>query len=201
MRSVVSEGESKTLIRQRRIVQAIFVFINLVLIDSRLPGITWVIIGGVFWAAVIVITVTNGPIVCSWICWLGAAQDWAEPLAKRRWKLNPNFWRMFVLIVAVLWAPFSWLIRPENYDAITIPFGLEYGKLESHYLQAAFFVIVGLSVMVFGKRGACLNFCPLLMVARLMRAKNLLQSFRIKTVLGKPIVLNMIPPSDRVPQG
>ncbi|MDX2128207.1 MAG: 4Fe-4S binding protein [Chloroherpetonaceae bacterium] len=194
MRSVTSEAESKSVRRQRQAVQAIFVFINLVLIDTRLPSLTWAVIGGVFWTAIIVITITNGPIVCSWVCWLGAAQDWAEPLAKRRWKLSPSFWRGFMLAVAVLWAPFSWLIRPELLNSIAIPFGFDYTDLQAHFLQAGFFLVVGLSVAVLGKRGACLHFCPLLMVSRMMRMKNFFSSLRIRQLFGKPIVLNAVVP-------
>lgn len=193
MRQAESEEESKALLWQRRAVQAMFVVINLVLIETRLPSVVWVVVGGIFWSAVIVITVTNGPIVCSWVCWLGAAQDWAEPLARRRVKLNANFWRAFTLAVAVLWAPVSWLIRPDTMHLITVPFGFNYTNLDAHLLQAAFFVMVGASVMLLGKRGACVHFCPLLLVARWARLKNWTRSFRLSKVFGKPVIINQQP--------
>lgn len=192
-RSVASEAEARALRRQRRAVQFVFVAFNLILIDSRLPSLVWTIVGGMFWLSVIVITITNGPIVCSWVCWLGAAQDWAEPLAKRRWKANPNFWRPFVLMVAVLWAPVSWLIRPETMHSLIAPFGIDYTNLNAHILQAAFFLLVGASVMILGKRGACVCFCPLLLVARISRLKNWFESLQLHRWLGKPIVANETP--------
>lgn len=193
MRSAVSEAEAKALRRQRRVVQVIFVAINLILVDSRLPSLVWAVVGGAFWLAVIVITITNGPIVCSWVCWLGAAQDWAEPLAKRRWTPNPNFWRPFVLLIAIFWAPVSWLIRPELMNSVTAPFGFDYTAMDAHILQAVFFIAVGLSVSVLGKRGACIAFCPLLLVARLARLKNWLPQLRLSHWRGKPIVINDTP--------
>lgn len=192
-RSVESEEEAKALRRQRRAVQAVFVALNLILVDSRLPGVAWVVIGGMFWLAVIVITITNGPIVCSWVCWLGAAQDWAEPLAKRRWKANPNFWRPFVLIVAALWAPVSWLVRPDTMHSLVAPFGISYTTLNAHVLQAAFFLLVGASVMILGKRGACVCFCPLLLVARVARLKKRFEFFQLHRWLGRPIVASETP--------
>ncbi|MCS7211717.1 MAG: 4Fe-4S binding protein [Chloroherpetonaceae bacterium] len=190
---MASEEEARALRRQRRLVQVIFVAINLILVDSRLPSVVWAVVGGAFWLAVVVITITNGPIVCSWVCWLGAAQDWAEPLAKRRWKPNPSFWRPFVLLVAIFWAPVSWLIRPEVMYSLTAPFGFDYTALEAHILQAVFFIVVGLSVAVLGKRGACIAFCPLLLVARLMRLKNWLPQLRFSYWLRKPIIINGTP--------
>jgi len=52
-RSATSEEEANALRRQRRIVQAIFVAINLILVDSRLPSLVWTIVGGAFWLAVL----------------------------------------------------------------------------------------------------------------------------------------------------
>lgn len=192
-RSVESEEEAKALRRQRRVAQVIFVALNLILVDSRLPSVAWTVVGGAFWLAVIAITITNGPIVCSWVCWLGAAQDWAEPLAKRRWKANPNFWRPFVLIVAVLWAPVSWLVRPDTMRSLVAPFGIDYANLNAHILQALFFLAVGASVMILGKRGACVCFCPLLLVARVARLKQWFESFQLHRWLGRPIVANNVP--------
>jgi len=191
-KSATSEEKANALRRQRRIVQAIFVAINLILIDSRLPSLVWTIVGGAFWLAVIVITITNGPIVCSWVCWLGAAQDWAEPLAKRRWRANPNFWRPFVLVIAVLWAPISWLIRPDTMHSLVAPFGITYTDLNAHVLQALFFVVVGASVMVLGKRGACVSFCPLLLVARVVRVKQWFLSLRWHRWFEKPLIVNTV---------
>ncbi len=195
MRRAESEAESVALRRRRQVVQACFVFINLVLLDTRLPSFAWAFIGGVFWLAVIIITITNGPIVCSWVCWLGAAQDWAEPLAKRRVKLNPNFWRGFTLAVAVLWAPFSWLVRPDTMHSLVAPFGVDYTHLDAHILQAAFFIAVGASVTVLGKRGACVYFCPLLMVARVARMKNWFESMRLHKRFGKALIIHQQPVS------
>lgn len=195
MHKTVSESESKLIRRQRAAIQTLFVFVNLVLIDTRLPGVIWVVVGGIFWATVIMVTIANGPVVCSWICWLGTAQDWAEPLAKRRFKLNPNFWRLITLAVAVLWAPFAWLIRPEIAGSIVAPFGISYDTLDAHLLQLGFFIAVGLSVAVFGKRGACVYFCPLLLVSRVSRARNYLTSLRLEKFFGKPVIRNLAPPA------
>ncbi len=197
MRHAETEEESRTLIWIRRAVQGVFVMINLILIDTRLPSLVWAVVGGVFWAAVIVITLTNGPIICSWVCWLGAAQDWAEPIAQRRVKLDPKFWRGFTLVVAVLWAPVSWLIRPDTMHVLTNPFGFNYTNLNAHILQATFFVVVGLSVAVLGKRGACVHFCPLLLAARLVRLKNWMRPLRISKVFGKPLIINQQPAKRR----
>lgn len=193
MRQAESEEESLTLRRQRRVVQVAFVALNLILIDARLPSLVWVIVGGFFWLAVIVITITNGPVVCSWVCWLGAAQDWAEPIARRRIKLNPNFWRALTLAVAVLWAPFSWLVRPDTMHSLVVPFGFNYNNLDAHILQAMFFIVVGASVAVLGKRGACVYFCPLLMVSRITRMKRWFQSVRLHRLFGKSLVIHQQP--------
>lgn len=175
--------------RQRRFVQALFVFVNLVLVDARVTGWLWAAIGIVFWITVIGVTIANGPTVCSWVCWLGTAQDWAEPLAKRRWRLHPTFWRVFVLILAIVWAPFLWLIHPEVLGSVVAPFGIGYGSMHAHLLQLIFFVIIGLSVMVLGKRGACIYFCPLLLITRIARTKQLFTSLRrslhFSRILGK----------------
>jgi polyferredoxin len=198
MNTAATLHEPRRIRLARRSVQAFFVLINLVLIDVRLPGVMWVIIGGVFWATVIIITLTNGPIICSWVCWLGAAQDWAEPLAKRRVMLNPTFWRTLTLIVAVLWAPFTWLIRPDVISSTVMPFGLSYTNLHAHFLQVGFFMVAALSVMLLGKRGACICFCPLLFVSRVVRSaarlQGTLKAFRLKTIFGKRIVINTSPP-------
>lgn len=193
MRRAETEEDSRMLIWQRRAVQVVFVAINLILVETRLPSLVWVVVGGFFWAAVVIITLTNGPIICSWVCWLGAAQDWAEPIARRRVKLDPKFWRSFTLAVAVLWVPVSWLIRPDTMHMLTIPFGFNYTNLNAHVLQVAFFVVIGLSVAVLGKRGACVHFCPLLLVARVMRVKNWMRFLRISKIFGKPIIINQQP--------
>ncbi len=192
-RSVESDEEAKKLRRWRTAVQIIFVGVNLVLVDSRLPSLAWAVVGGVFWLAVVIITITNGPIVCSWVCWLGAAQDWAEPLAKRRWSLNPDFWRPFVLVIAVFWAPCSWILRPETIGSVVAPFGIDYTDISAHLLQLLFFLMVGASVMLLGKRGACVCFCPLLMVARIVRFKTWVQAMRLHRWLKKPIIISQVP--------
>ena len=195
MYRTATEAEARKIKWQRRCVQAIFVAFNLVLIEGGLPGFWWTLLGAFFWITIIFITVTNGPVVCSWICWLGTAQDWAEPIAKRRIRLNPKVWRLATLIGLVIWAPASWLIQPETFSPIVTPFGLNADRLVFHLFQLGFFILVGLSVTLFGKRGSCIYFCPLLMVSRMSRYAEAVKKFRLPRLLGKPIVINTAKPN------
>lgn len=69
--------------RRRRVLQIIFVFVNLALVESHIPGMLWLVIGSIFWIALIFIAASGSSLICGTMCWVGAIQDFAEPLLVR----------------------------------------------------------------------------------------------------------------------
>ncbi len=156
--------------RRRRLVQLVFIFVNLALVEAHLPGPLWLAIGGIFWAGLIGVTIAGSGLVCGSMCWIGAIQDIFEPFARPRVRLDPKFGRAVVLTLLVLWIPLGWLVLPgiAAHDRMPIDFSLAW---ERHLFQFALAALAALSVVVLGKRGICRYLCPFnSIVATLRRA-------------------------------
>lgn len=150
-------------------VQAIFIFINLVLIETHLPGMLWVAIGGVFWVTMILLAAVGGSWMCGWVCWIGSMQDFAEPFARSRVQLNARWGRNITLIVLISWVPVVWWLMPEVKAAVYTPFGVSLDTWTRHLFQVGLMLVIALSVMVLGKRGICKYLCPFNRVVRIVR--------------------------------
>ncbi len=152
-----SEGMSPA--RRRRLVQLVFVFVNLALVEVHLPGPLWLAIGGIFWLGVLGITLAGSGLVCGSMCWIGAIQDIFEPFARSRVHLNANIGRAVTLTLLVLWMPLGWIALPSlaAHDRMPIDFSLAW---ERHLFQFALAALTALSVVVLGKRGICRYLCP-----------------------------------------
>jgi polyferredoxin len=152
-----SEGISPA--RRRRLVQLVFVFVNLALVETHLPGPLWLAIGGIFWAGLVGVTLAGSGLVCGSMCWIGAIQDFFEPFARSRVRLDPNLGRAATLTLLVLWMPLGWVVLPDiaAHDRMPIDFSLAW---ERHLFQFAIAALAALSVLVLGKRGICRYLCP-----------------------------------------
>jgi polyferredoxin len=145
--------------RRRRLVQLVFVFVNLALVEVHLPGPLWLAIGGIFWLGVLGITLAGSELVCGSMCWIGAIQDIFEPFARPRVRLNANIGRGVTLTLLVLWMPLGWIALPglAAHDRMPIDFSLAW---ERHLFQFALAALTALSVVALGKRGICRYLCP-----------------------------------------
>jgi polyferredoxin len=162
------EGLSPT--RRRRLVQLIFIFVNLALVETHLPGPLWVVIGGIFWIGLIGVTLAGSGLVCGSMCWIGAIQDIFEPFARPRVRLDAKLGRAVTLTLLVLWIPLGWVAVPAlaAHDRMPIDFSLAW---ERHAFQFALAALAALSVVFLGKRGICRYLCPFnSIVATLRRA-------------------------------
>jgi len=156
--------------RRRRILQILFVFVNLALVEAHLPGPLWLAIGGLFWVALIAITLAGSPLVCGVMCWIGAIQDIFEPFARPRIRLDARFGRALTFAVVVLWMPIGWLLLPAVASHDRVPIDLS-PVWQRHLFQIALGAGVALSVVFLGKRGICRYLCPFTsIVATLRRA-------------------------------
>jgi polyferredoxin len=164
----ISEGISPA--RRRRLVQLVFVFVNLGLVETHLPGPLWLAIGGVFWVGLLGVTLAGSGLVCGSMCWIGAIQDIFEPFARPRVHLDAKFGRAVTFTLLVLWMPLGWVVLPgiAAHDRMPIDFSLAW---ERHLFQFALAALAALSVVVLGKRGICRYLCPFnSIVATLRRA-------------------------------
>lgn len=154
---VASDGLSPG--RRRRLVQVIFVFVNLALVEVHLPGPLWLAIGATFWAALIGVTISGSNLVCGTMCWIGAIQDIFEPFARPRLVLDARMARSVTLAILVLWMPIGWFVLPDlaAHDRMPINFSLSW---ERHLFQAILAIFVAASVAFLGKRGLCRYLCP-----------------------------------------
>lgn len=152
-----SEGISPA--RRRRLVQIVFVFVNLALVETHLPGPLWLAIGGIFWVGLIGVTLAGSGLVCGSMCWIGAIQDFFEPFARPRVRLDAKLGRAVTFTLVVLWMPLGWLVLPgiAAHDRMPIDFSLAW---ERHLFQFALAALTALSVVVLGKRGICRYLCP-----------------------------------------
>jgi polyferredoxin len=145
--------------RRRRLVQILFVFVNLALVETHLPGPLWLGVGAVFWLALVGISVAGSGLVCGTMCWIGAIQDFFEPFAQSRLRLDARFGRAVTLTLLILWMPIGWLIEPSLAAHDRSPLNVSFGW-ERHLFQFGLAALVAGSVAVFGKRGICRYFCP-----------------------------------------
>ncbi len=145
--------------RRRRLVQVLFIFVNLALVETHLPGPLWLAVGGIFWLALVGITVAGSGLVCGTMCWIGAIQDIFEPFARPRIRLDARFGRAVVLALLLLWMPLGWLVMPElaAHDVTPIDLNLAW---ERHAFQFGLAALAATSVMFLGKRGLCRYLCP-----------------------------------------
>ena len=153
----ISEGLSPE--RRRRLVQVLFIFVNLALVETHLPGPLWLAVGGVFWLALVGITVAGSGLVCGTMCWIGAIQDIFEPFARSRIRVDARFGRAVVLGLLLLWMPIGWLIMPElaAHDVTPLDLSLAW---ERHAFGFGLALLAAASVMILGKRGLCRYLCP-----------------------------------------
>ena len=145
--------------RRRRILQLLFVFVNLALVEAHLPGPLWLAVGGIFWLALVGISVAGSNLVCGTMCWIGAIQDIFERFARPRLRLDARIGRGFTLALLIVWMPIGWLVLPRHaaHDRMPLDAGLGW---ERHAFQFALAAIVAASVLVLGKRGICRYLCP-----------------------------------------
>lgn len=153
----IEEGLSPA--RRRRLLQIIFVFVNLALVETHLPGPLWLAVGGIFWLALIGVSVAGSGLVCGTMCWIGAIQDIFEPLARPRLRIDARFGRAFTLALLVLWMPIGWLVLPNIAAHDRTPLNFSFGW-ERHLFQFVLAAVVAVSVVFLGKRGLCRYFCP-----------------------------------------
>ncbi len=152
-----SEGMSPA--RRRRLVQLVFIFVNLALVEAHLPGPLWLAIGGIFWLGLIGVTLAGSGLVCGSMCWIGAIQDIFEPFARPRVRLDAKLGRAVTLTLLVLWMPLGWIVLPglAAHDRMPIDFSLAW---ERHLFQFLLAALAASSVVVLGKRGICRYLCP-----------------------------------------
>jgi polyferredoxin len=137
----------------------LFVFVNLALVETHLPGPLWLGIGGAFWLALIGISVAGSELVCGTMCWIGAIQDFFEPFARSRLRPDARVGRAMTFTLLVLWMPIGWLIEPTLAAHDRSPLNVSFGW-ERHVFQFGLAALVAGSVAVLGKRGICRYFCP-----------------------------------------
>jgi len=161
--------------RRRRLLQLIFLFVNLSLVEAHLPGPLWLAIGGIFWMALVGISVAGSSLVCGTMCWIGTIQDIFEPLARPRFRLDARLGRAVTFTLLVLWMPIGWLIRPELATHDRTPLDAAFAW-QHHFFQVGLAALVAASVAFLGKRGICRYLCPfndvVATVRRLVRARR-----------------------------
>jgi polyferredoxin len=154
--------------RRRRLVQLLFVFVNLALVEIHLPGPLWLAIGGIFWIGILGVTLAGSGLVCGSMCWIGAIQDIFEPLAHARIHLNAKVGRAVTLALLILWMPLGWIALPglAAHDGMPIDFSLAW---ERHLFQFVLAALTALSVLALGKRGICRYLCPFNSIVAILR--------------------------------
>ncbi len=158
-----------TAARRRRVLQIIFVFVNLALVESHIPGTLWLVIGGIFWIALILIAASGSSLVCGTMCWVGAIQDFAEPLARSRVRIDPRWGRGVTLTLLLLWIPVGWLLWPHAAAHDRTPLDVDPTAWQNHLFGLGLALAIPVSVMLLGKRGICRFFCPFNSVVRVAR--------------------------------
>lgn len=159
----VVKAEREKALRQRLILQVSTALAHIFIIKFTIPNIWWAIFGLAFWASVILWAAKSGRWVCANFCWLGGVQDWLQPLAKKRVSFNPKISQYFVLFALVIWTPLVWLFTDTMFAEGELPIHFPLQGDDNVFVQAGHFIIltlIGFSVMIFGKRGACHYLCP-----------------------------------------
>jgi polyferredoxin len=159
MKTIVGGNEGLSPERRRRLAQILFVFVNLALVEVHLPGPLWFAVGGIFWLALIGVTLAGSGLVCGTMCWIGAIQDIFEPFARPRLRLDARLGRSLTFAILVVWMPVGWLLLPHlaAHDRTPLNFSLGW---ERHLFQFALAAVVAASVTFLGKRGLCRYLCP-----------------------------------------
>ncbi len=161
--SPTRSAKRNKVLRQRLILQVTTVVVHVFIVKFTIPNIWWALFGLAFWAAVIYWAARSGRWVCANFCWLGGVQDWLQALAKKRVSFNPKWSQYIVLLVLVSWTPILWLVTGSMFEKGDLPIHLPLQGDEHVLVQGAHFILltlVGFSVMIFGKRGACHYLCP-----------------------------------------
>ncbi len=161
--TVLSALKPNKALRQRFRLQLATIIVHIFIIKFTIPNIWWALFGLAFWAAVIIWAARSGRWVCANFCWLGGVQDWLEPLAKKRVSFNPKISQYLVLFVLVIWTPLVWLFTDTMFAEGELPIHFPLQGDDNFFVQAGHFIIltlIGFSVMLFGKRGACHYLCP-----------------------------------------
>ncbi len=154
--------------RRRRVIQIVFIFVNLALVEVHLPGPLWLAIGALFWIALLAITLSGSGLVCGTMCWIGAIQDIFEPFARPRLRFDARLGRAFTFAALVIWMPIGWLVVPQLAAHDRTPIDLSLGW-ERHAFQFGLAAATAFSVVLLGKRGICRYFCPFNSIVASMR--------------------------------
>ena len=155
--------------RRRRLLQILFVFVNLGLVEAHLPGPLWLAIGAAFWIALVLISAAGSPLVCGTMCWIGAIQDFAEPIARSRIRLDPRYGRGVTLAVLLLWVPIGWWLWPNAALHDRTPLDLDPNSWQRHLFGLSLALVIPASVAVLGKRGICRFLCPFNSIVAVVR--------------------------------
>jgi len=170
--------------RRRRVLQIIFVFVNLALVESHIPGALWLVIGGVFWIALVLIAASGSSLVCGTMCWVGAIQDFAEPLARSRIRIDPRWGRGLTLALLLVWIPVGWFLWPNAAAHDRTPLDLDPATWRSHLFGLGFALAIPVAVMLLGKRGICRFLCPFNTIVRLVRRDSRANSYPMAAAPG-----------------
>ena len=149
-----------TTLRRRRLLQLVFVFVNVVLVETHVPGTLWLIIGGIFWIVLVLISAAGSSLVCGTMCWIGAIQDFAEPLARPRIRIDPRWGRGLILGALLLWFPIARLVLPGAGMHDQTPLDVDPHTWPRHLFGLGLALAIPASVALLGKRGICRFLCP-----------------------------------------
>jgi len=146
--------------RRRRLLQIVFVFVNLALVETHIPGLLWLAIGSVFWIALVLISAWGSSLVCGTMCWVGAIQDFAEPIAHSRIRLDPRWGKGLTLALLFLWIPVTRFMWPDAAAHDRTPLDLDPNTWQRHLFGVGLALTIPLAVTFLGKRGICRYLCP-----------------------------------------
>ncbi len=172
-----SSKKRSKIVYKRLAIQLTFIFIHVALIKFAIPNVLWAVLGLAFWGGLVYAASRSGQWVCSTFCWLGGIQDLMFPFAKKRVNFNPKISQYITLALLVVWVPLAWVFHQDAVFAMSDnPLNNPFASSESLAAQAGHFLVltlVGLSVTVFGARGACRYFCPFGIAVGFFRTRRL----------------------------
>ncbi len=149
--------------------QIIFVFVNVGLVEAHLPGPLWFVIGAIFWIALIGLALSGSSLVCGTMCWVGALQDFAEPLARSRVRIDARMGRAVTFGLLLAWIPIGWYFWPSVALHDRTPLDLDPASWQQHLFGVGLALAIPLSVTILGKRGICRFLCPFNSVVNAVR--------------------------------
>ncbi|MDX2128427.1 MAG: 4Fe-4S binding protein [Chloroherpetonaceae bacterium] len=169
--SSASKSKRRKIVSKRLVIQLTFIFVHVALIKFAIPNILWAVLGLAFWGGLVYAASRSGRWVCASFCWLGGIQDLFYGFAKKRVSFNPKISQYITLFFLIVWVPLAWFfhssaITDMSESPINNPItdlSLSFTSPEMLLMQFGHFAVlflVGLSVAVFGARGACHYFCP-----------------------------------------